>query len=125
MKRISQLDLNDYKSLFKQNIENPMVLYKVLNGLDVKMYIGIGFETSAQKIRDEIFSNPHDTIIDLNTLLSNSFSIYLRMDSTHYVSHYLKVLDSGNKYLFSIVSNKVNSNQYLINEYIESQIVIK
>lgn len=51
---ITQNDVEIYRSFFGNKKENFMVLYKLLAGSTHLIFIGIGYETSFEKIKNEI-----------------------------------------------------------------------
>lgn len=123
---VSQLESDYYKSLFSNKAENKLVLYKIVKGNNFKIYIGVGFETSKTTIIQAIRANQKALVLASDTTLFNQFTISQQLDSTAFSTHYFRELGSGNKYLFTAVSNtkKAISNQFITN-YIESRIITK
>jgi hypothetical protein len=123
---VSQIESDYYQSLFAESGDNSLVLYKVLKGRDLKIYISIGYETNKDRLVTKILSNPKATLLANDLSGNNSFVISQKTESGVLVVHYLKVLDSGNKYLFTAVGN---SNELLdqgfANHYFTDRIISK
>jgi hypothetical protein len=121
----TQSDIDVYKSFFGNKDNNSPVLYKLLSGTNDLIFIGIGYETSYEKIKDEILMQNESKVVLQNYIQNKSFTIRLNRDSLNTVTHYLRILDSGNKYLFSVLSNENTKDTAFIKKYIENQIITK
>jgi hypothetical protein len=123
---ISQIESDYYKSLFAESVDNSLILYKVLKGKDVKIYISVGFETNLEKLETKILSNTKAQVLAKDLTGSDSFVIFQKIDSGVFVVHYLKELASGNRYLFSAVSNNENLlDQKFADQYFAELIISK
>lgn len=121
---ITQNDVEIYRSFFGNKKENFMVLYKLLAGSNHLIFIGIGYETSFEKIKNEILLQSENKNILQNSIQNNSFTISFNRDSSTTITHYLRVLDSGNKYLFSVLNKGKTEDPTFVKRYIENQILI-
>lgn len=122
---VTQLDVNFYNSLINNKNETSLILYKVLKGNNFQIYLGMGFETSMEKIKTIILSNPNSIVISEQTFGADSFTIYQKTEAGQYISHYFKELESGNKYLFTAIGNNTIINESFASNFIESQITYK
>ncbi len=121
---ITENDVEIYRSFFGNKKENFMVLYKLLSGSNQLMFIGIGYETSFQEIKNQILLQSKNKYIYQNSIQNNSFLISFKRDSSATITHYLKVLDSGNKYLFSVINKGNTEDSKFVKQFIENQIII-
>jgi hypothetical protein len=123
---VSQIESDYYKSLFADSVDNSLVLYKVIKGKDVKIYISVGFETNMDQLETKILSNQKALVLAKDSSGSDSFRIFQRIDPDVFVVHYMKELPSGNKYLFSAVSNDKNIiDQKFVDQKFVDQIISK
>jgi hypothetical protein len=120
----TQNDIEMYRSFFGNKEENFMVLYKLLSGSNHLIFIGIGYNTSFEKIKKEILLQSENKNILQKSIQNNSFTISFNRDSLTTITHYLRVLDSGNKYLFSVLNKGKTEDSTFIKQYIENQILI-
>jgi hypothetical protein len=121
---VSQIESDFYKSLFTNSMENSLVLYKVLKGDNFKIYIGVGFETTIEELKVKILSAQKSSIVSCDSTDVNSIKIFERIDASVHLVHYLKKLDSGNKYIFSAISYSENIiNESFVAKYFESQLI--
>lgn len=118
-------DIEIYKSFFKNKDSNPMVLYKLLAGSDYLIFIGIGYETSYEQIKNEITLKSENRIMSQEYTENKSFTININRDSLYEITHCLKVLNSGNKYLFSVLNNQKTKNFIPPKQLIENNIRTK
>lgn len=118
-------DIEIYKSFFENKDSNPMVLYKLLAGSDYLIFIGIGYETSYEEIKNEIIIKSANRIISEEYIRDKSFTININRDSLSEITHCLRVLNSGNKYLFSVLNNQKTKNLIPAKQIIENNIRIK
>lgn len=121
---VSQMESDFYKSLFNDSMGNSVVLYKVLKGDNFKIYIGVGFETTVNELKMKILSNSTSAIVNCDSTDINSIKIFGQMKPSAHIVHYLKELDSGNKYLFSAISYNENIiNEAFVSKYFDSQLI--
>lgn len=121
---VSQIESDFYKSLFNNSMENSLVLYKVLKGDNFKIYIGVGFETTIEKLKVKILANSKSSIVSVDSSAVHSVKIFQQIDTSAFVVHYLKELDSGNKYIFSAISYSENIiNESFVLKYFDSQLL--
>ena len=118
-------DIEIYQSFFVSKENNPMVLYKMLSGPEHLIFIGIGYETDYDKIKNEILTQSENKISFQEYFQDKSFIIRLNRDSISEVTHFLQVLKSGNKYLFSVLNNKNVQDSAFIEKFIHSNIKTK
>lgn len=118
-------DIEIYQSFFVSKENNPMVLYKMLSGPEHLIFIGIGYETDYDKIKNEILTQSENKISFQEYFQDKSFIIRLNRDSVSEVTHFLQVLKSGNKYLFSVLNNKNVQDSAFIEKFIHSNIKTK
>lgn len=118
-------DIEIYQSFFVSKENNPMVLYKMLSGPEHLIFIGIGYETDYDKIKNEILTQSENKISFQEYFQDESFIIRLNRDSISEVTHFLQVLKSGNKYLFSVLNNKNVQDSAFIEKFIHSNIKTK
>lgn len=118
-------DVEIYQSFFVSKENNPMVLYKMLSGPEHLIFIGIGYETNYDKIKNEILTQLENKITFQEYIQDKSFIISLNRDSISEVTHFLQVLKSGNKYLFSVLNNKNVRDSAFIEKFIHSNIKTK
>ncbi len=105
-------------------MENSLVLYKVLKGDNFKIYIGVGFETTIEELKGRILANLNSRIVSVDSSEVNSVKIFQQIDTSAFVVHYLKELDSGNKYIFSAISYSQNIiNESFVSKYFDSQLI--
>jgi hypothetical protein len=118
----SQVEVDNYKSLFEKNANNSLVLYKIFKDSNTKIYISVCYNTDMQRVRNEI-SNSSNSITYEDSTKHNSFVICTKTIFSGNVLHYFLELDSGNKYLFSAVSenSKITKPEF-IDEYIRNMI---
>ena len=64
-------------------------------------------------------------VVSQNYDQNKSFTICLRIDSLNTVTHHLRIFDSGNKYLFSVLSKENFKDTSFIKKYIENNITTK
>jgi hypothetical protein len=121
----TQSDVDVYKSFFGKKDNNSMVLYKLLSDTNVLIFIGIGYETSYEKIKNEILLQNENKVILQDYDQNKSFTICVNRDSLNTVTHHLRILDSGNIYLFTILSKDIIKDTAFIEKYIENQIITK
>ena len=121
---VSQMESDFYKSLFNNSMENSLVLYKVLKGDNFKIYIGVGFGTTIEELKVKILSAPKSSIVSCDSSDVNSIKIFERIDAHAHIVHYLKELDSGNKYIFSAISYSENIiNESFVLKYFDNQLI--
>lgn len=121
----TQTDVDVYKSFFGSKDNNTPVLYKLISGPEHLIFIGIGYETSYEKIKDNILFLNEDKIVSQDFVQNKSFTISMKRDSLNTVTHHLKVLDSGNKYLFSILGKGKAKDTTFVKQFIVNQIITK
>ena len=101
---ISQIEVDSYKSIFeKADADTPFVLYKTLKGNDTKIYLSVCYNTDRLKVKKKIQNSLLGKIYEDTTAI-NSFTICAQSNFSAYVLHYFLELESGNKYLFSVIS---------------------
>lgn len=123
---VSQIESDYYKSLFADSVDNSLVLYKVIKGKNAKLFISVGFETNLVELETKILSNHRALVLANDSSESDSFRIFQRIDPDVFVVHYMRELPSGNKYLFSAVSNDKNIiDQKFVDQKFADQIISK
>ena len=123
--RITQVEVDSYKSLFANANDNALVLYKVIKGRNTRIYIGICYETNLKQIKSKILDVANNQIISQDSSKVNSFTVYQKHDTSTFVLHHYKELNSsGNKYIFTVTSsNKDILAPDFFDKYIKSRII--
>lgn len=121
---ITQSDIDVYRSLLGESDKNSLVLYKVLSGSNRLIFIGMGYETSFEEIKNKILLQSENKSLLQRTIQEKTVTIEYKRDSLTTVTHYLRILDSGNKYLFTVFNKSNTEDSTFIKQYIENQIII-
>lgn len=122
---INQVDVDVYKSFFRENGDNSVALYRVLTGKNYQIYLGIGFNTSVDKMKAQIRPLSEQNIVFEDSTKADAFTLALRKDSLTYLTHYIRALKSGTKFLFTVVSAGQPADTTFTRQQIENQLKVK
>ncbi len=120
--QITENDVSRYRSLFSAEDQSSLILYKILSGSNHLIFIGVAYETSYEELKNEILALHEKNPSILGLVQNKSFTIGVNHDSLTSVTHHLEVLNSGNKYMFSVLNNKQFDDPTFVNQYILNHI---
>lgn len=122
---INQIDVDIYKSFFNEKGTNSVALYRLLASNNYQIFLGIGINTTTEKLKSEIKPSSEREIVFEDSTKTDSFTLALKKDSSTYLTHYIRVLKSGTKFLFTVVSTGQPADSIFIKQQIETQLKIK
>ncbi len=73
----TQNDVDYYKSFFGKTENTSMVLYKILAGSNNLIFIGVGYETSYEKIKNDILLQTENDFVLQDSIQNKSFTIII------------------------------------------------
>lgn len=121
---IIQTDVDYFKSLLPDKLNNKMVLYKMIKGINYQLYIGVAIDASFDEINKELSSDPRCNLISKVLDSPQCTSRFLQIDSMKFCFQYLNELELGDKYLYIVTSNyKDQLDQLVKSDFIGKNII--